>query len=391
MLARRWRSKGILKGGVVGTLMSNYGLEKFLRDEKIKFYRSKVGDRYVKEMMKKFNFNLGGEQSGHIILGKFATTGDSLMVALEVLFSLRKRKKASKLLNIFKSLPQILVNISVKDQNVIDNLKLKSKILIIAGSDSSGGAGIQADIKTVTALGGYAMTAVTAITAQNTRGVNTVVPIKSKEISKQILFTCKDIKPNSIKIGMLHSSQVIDSVSRALKHVKTSKIILDPVMIAKGGTRLINKSAIKTLKDKLIKKAYLLTPNIPEAEILTKTKIKNLDDMIHAANILLKFGAKNILLKGGHRKSKYIQDVFLNKKEVKIFKNIRIKTKNTHGTGCTLSSAIATFLSCGKPLKKSCELGIKYVNQAIGSNPNFGKGHGPINHLNSIIINKKFR
>ena len=186
-------------------------------------------------------------------------------------------------------------------------MKPKSKILIIAGSDSSGGAGIQADIKTVTALGGYAMTAVTAITAQNTRGVNTVVPIKSKEISKQILFTCKDIKPNSIKIGMLHSSQVIDSVSRALKHVKTSKIILDPVMIAKGGTRLINKSAIKTLKDKLIKKAYLLTPNIPEAEILTKIKIKNLDDMIHAANILLKFGAKNILLKGGHRKSKYIQ------------------------------------------------------------------------------------
>ena len=270
-------------------------------------------------------------------------------------------------------------------------MKLKSKILIIAGSDSSGGAGIQADIKTVTALGGYAMTAVTAITAQNTRGVNTVVPIKSKEISKQILFTCKDIKPNSIKIGMLHSSQVIDSVSRALKHVKTSKIILDPVMIAKGGTRLINKSAIKTLKDKLIKKAYLLTPNIPEAEILTKIKIKNLDDMIHAANILLKFGAKNILLKGGHRKSKYIQDVFLNKKEVKIFKNIRIKTKNTHGTGCTLSSAIATFLSCGKPLKKSCELGIKYVNQAIRSNPNYGKGYGPINHLNSIIVKKKFK
>ena len=128
MLARRWRSKGILKGGVVGTLMSNYGLEKFLRDEKIKFYRSKVGDRYVKEMMKKFNFNLGGEQSGHIILGKFATTGDSLMVALEVLFSLRKRKKASKLLNIFKSLPQILVNISVKDQNVIDNLNCRKAI-----------------------------------------------------------------------------------------------------------------------------------------------------------------------------------------------------------------------------------------------------------------------
>jgi len=270
-------------------------------------------------------------------------------------------------------------------------LKPKSKILIIAGSDSSGGAGIQADIKTVTALGGYAMTAVTAVTVQNTKGVSAVIPIKPKEIRKQILFTCKDIKPNGIKIGMLHSSQVIKSVVNALKKVKTSKIVVDPVMVAKGGARLINKSAIKTLKDKLIKKAYLITPNIPEAEVLTKTKIKTLEDMIHAANILLKFGVKNVLLKGGHRKSKYMKDILLNKKEIKIFKNKRIKTKNTHGTGCTLSSAIVTFLSCGKPLKKSCELGIKYVNQAIGSNPNYGKGHGPINHLNSIIINKKFR
>jgi len=270
-------------------------------------------------------------------------------------------------------------------------LKTKSKILIIAGSDSSGGAGIQADIKTVTALGGYAMTAVTAVTVQNTKGVSAVIPIKPKEIGKQILFTCKDIKPNAIKIGMLHSSQVIMSVVNALKKVKTSKIVLDPVMVAKGGTRLINQSAIKTLKDKLIKKAYLITPNIPEAEVLTKTKIKNLEDMIHAANILIKFGVRNVLLKGGHRKSKYIEDILLNRKEIKIFKNKKIKTRNTHGTGCTLSSAIATFLSCGKPLKKSCELGIKYVNQAIGSNPNYGKGHGPINHLNSIIINKKFR
>ena len=270
-------------------------------------------------------------------------------------------------------------------------MKIKSKILIIAGSDSSGGAGIQADIKTVTALGGYALTAVTAVTVQNTKGVSAVVPIKPKEIAKQILFTCKDIKPNGIKIGMLHSSQVIKSVANALKKVKTSKIVVDPVMVAKGGARLINKSAIKTLKNKLIKKAYLITPNIPEAEVLTKTKIKTLEDMIHAANILLKFGVKNVLLKGGHRQSKYMEDILLNKKEIKIFKNKRIKTRNTHGTGCTLSSAIATFLSCGKPLKKSCELGIKYVNQAIGSNPNYGRGHGPINHLNSIIINKKFR
>jgi len=270
-------------------------------------------------------------------------------------------------------------------------VKPKSKVLIIAGSDSSGGAGIQADIKTVTALGSYAMTAITAVTVQNTTGVSSVISINPKEIGKQILFTCKDIKPNGIKIGMLHSSKAILSVVSALNKVKTSKVILDPVMVAKGGARLINESAIKTLKDKLIKKVYLITPNIPEAEILTKTRIKNLEDMIRAANILLKLGAKNVLVKGGHRKTKYMEDVFLNKKEIKIFKNKKIKTRNTHGTGCTLSSAITTFLSCGKPLKKSCELGIKYVNQSIRSNLNYGKGHGPVNHLNSIILDKKFR
>ena len=270
-------------------------------------------------------------------------------------------------------------------------MKPNSKVLIIAGSDSSGGAGIQADIKTVTALGSYAMTAITAVTVQNTTGVISIVPISAQEVGKQIFFTSKDIKPDAIKIGMLHSSDVIKSVVNALKKIKTSRIVLDPVMVAKGGTKLINQKAIKTLKEKLIRKAYLVTPNIPEAEILTKIKIKNLEDMIYAAKILLKIGAKNVLLKGGHNKTEYVQNVLLSKKGIEIFKNRRIKTKNTHGTGCTLSSAITTFLSCGKPLKKSCELGIKYVNQAIGSNLNYGKGHGPINHLNSILIDRKFR
>ena len=269
-------------------------------------------------------------------------------------------------------------------------MKPKSKILIIAGSDSSGGAGIQADIKTVTALGGYAMTAITAITAQNTTGVSSVIPLQPKEIEKQILFTSKDIKPDAIKIGMLHSSEVILSVMRALRKVKTNKIILDPVMVAKGGFKLINDKAIKTLKDKLNKKVFLITPNIPEAEVLTKTKIRSLEDMIHAANILLETGVKNILVKGGHMNVRTMQDVFLNSKELKVFKNKKIITKNTHGTGCTLSSAITTFFACGKSLNKSCELGIKYVNQSIRSNPNYGKGHGPINHLSSIKISRMF-
>ena len=267
----------------------------------------------------------------------------------------------------------------------------KSKVLIIAGSDSSGGAGIQADIKTVTSLGCYAMTAITAITAQNTTGIKSIIPLKPREISSQIEFTSKDIKPNSIKIGMLHSKQVIAAVIKSLKKINAKKIVLDPVMVAKGGTKLIDNNAIELLKNKLIKKVSLITPNIPEAEILTKTEIINKEDMIFAAYKLIEFGARNVLIKGGHLKSKIVQDIFVSKSDIKIFNSHRYKTKNTHGTGCTLSSAITTFLSCGKPIKKACELGIKYVNSAILTNPNYGKGHGPINHLNTMSIDKKFR
>ena len=267
----------------------------------------------------------------------------------------------------------------------------KSKVLIIAGSDSSGGAGIQADIKTVSALGCYAMTAITAVTVQNTTGVKSIIPIKPKEISNQIEFTARDIKPNAIKIGMLHSAKVISAVRKSLKKIDIKKIVLDPVMVAKGGTKLINNEAIDEIKKKLMKKILLITPNIPEAELLTNTKINSLNDMIKAGQLLINLGAKNVLIKGGHLKSNEINDILLNKKIIKIFKNKKYKSKNTHGTGCTLSSAIATNLSCGKDLIKSCEQGIKYVNEAIKSNLNYGKGNGPINHLNSITLNKKFR
>jgi hydroxymethylpyrimidine/phosphomethylpyrimidine kinase len=267
----------------------------------------------------------------------------------------------------------------------------KSRVLIIAGSDSSGGAGIQADIKTVSALGCYAMTAITAVTVQNTTGVKSIIPIKPKEISNQIEFTARDIKPNAIKIGMLHSAKVISAVMKSLKKIDVKKIVLDPVMVAKGGTKLINNEAINEIKKKLMKKILLITPNIPEAELLTNTKINSLNDMIKAGQLLINLGAKNVLIKGGHLKSNEINDILLNKKIIKIFKNKKYKSKNTHGTGCTLSSAIATNLSCGKDLIKSCEQGIKYVNEAIKSNLNYGKGNGPINHLNSITLNKKFK
>ena len=270
-------------------------------------------------------------------------------------------------------------------------MKPKSKVLIIAGSDSSGGAGIQADIKTVTSLGSYAMTAITAITAQNTTGVKSIVPIKPKEISNQINFSIGDIKPNAVKIGMLHSKQVIRAVMISLKRSKIKKIVLDPVMVAKGGAKLINNSAISYIKKQLIKNMFLITPNIPETEILTNTKINSTQDMIKAGKILIRLGAKNVLIKGGHLKSKQMNDILLNKKVIKVFRSKKYSSKNTHGTGCTLSSAIATYLSCGKDLIKSCELGIKYVNEAIKSNLNLGKGNGPINHLSSFTIDKKFK
>ena len=266
----------------------------------------------------------------------------------------------------------------------------KSKVLIIAGSDSSGGAGIQADIKTITSLGGYALTAITAVTAQNTTGVKSIIPISPIEISNQIEFSAKDIRPDAIKIGMLHSKRVILAVIKSLKKIKVSKLVLDPVMVAKSGTKLLNNDAILYIKERLMKKALLITPNIPEAEILTKIKINSTKDMIKAGKVLISFGAKNVLIKGGHLKSKTINDILVNNKIIKIFNNKRYNTKNTHGTGCTLSSSIATYLSCGKDLIKSCELGIKYVNEAIKSNLKLGKGNGPINHLNSININKKF-
>ncbi len=263
--------------------------------------------------------------------------------------------------------------------------------MIIAGSDSSGGAGIQADIKTATSLGVYAMTAVTAVTVQNTTGVKSIFSIPEREIYNQIVFTSKDIKPNAIKIGMLHSTQVINKVFNALTKIRIKKIILDPVMVAKGGFKLINDQAISLMKKKLLKKVLLITPNIPEAQILSGVKINTKEDMIFAAKKLVQLGVPNVLIKGGHLKSKKVDDIFVNKKEIKIFSNKKLNTENTHGTGCTLSTAITSFLSCGKPLKKSCELGIKYVNSAILTNPKIGKGHGPINHLNSMKLLKRYK
>ena len=260
-------------------------------------------------------------------------------------------------------------------------MKLKSKLLIIAGSDSSGGAGIQADIKTATSLGVYAMTAITAITAQNTTGVKSIIPVPPKEIFNQISFSVQDIKPNSVKIGMLQNVGVIKEVIKAIKKYKLKNIIIDPVMVAKGGHRLISNSSINYLRKKLLPYALLVTPNIPEAETLIKKRIKTLEDVIKAGKEILKFGPKFVLIKGGHTNKSFIEDVLISKKNIKIFKNKKIKTKNTHGTGCTLSSAIASFISKNYNMNESCRRSIQYVHKAILLNPKFGRGHGPINHM----------
>jgi hydroxymethylpyrimidine/phosphomethylpyrimidine kinase len=260
-------------------------------------------------------------------------------------------------------------------------LKLKSKLLIIAGSDSSGGAGIQADIKTATSLGVYAMTAITAITAQNTTGVKSIVPVSPKEIFNQISFSVQDIKPNSVKIGMLQNVGVIKEVIKAIKKYKLKNIVIDPVMVAKGGHRLISNSSINYLRKKLLPYALLVTPNIPEAETLIKKRIQTLEDVIKAGKEILKFGPKFVLIKGGHTNKSFIEDVLISKKNIKIFKNKKIKTKNTHGTGCTLSSAIASFISKNYNMNESCRRSIQYVHKAILLNPKFGRGHGPINHM----------
>jgi hydroxymethylpyrimidine/phosphomethylpyrimidine kinase len=260
-------------------------------------------------------------------------------------------------------------------------LKLKSKLLIIAGSDSSGGAGIQADIKTATALGVYAMTAITAITAQNTTGVKSIVSIPPREIFKQISFSVQDIKPSSVKIGMLHDVGVIKEVIKAIKKYKLKNIVIDPVMVAKGGQRLISNSSINFLREKLFPYALLVTPNIPEAKALIKKNIKTLEDIIKAGKQILNFGPKFVLIKGGHINKSIIEDVLISKNNIKIFKNKKIKTKNTHGTGCTLSSAIASFISRNYDMNESCRRSIQYVHKAILLNPKFGRGHGPINHM----------
>ncbi|MGB1843602.1 MAG: bifunctional hydroxymethylpyrimidine kinase/phosphomethylpyrimidine kinase [Thalassobaculaceae bacterium] len=262
---------------------------------------------------------------------------------------------------------------------------MNGRVLICAGSDSGGGAGIQADIKTVTALGCFAATAITALTSQNTKGVFNVLDIPTSFLRQQMTVVLEDIGADVIKTGMLHNAEVIRTISNTLENLgDSSTLVIDPVMVAKGGHSLLQTSAIDALKNELIRKADVLTPNIPEAEVLVGIEITSVDDMRRAGERLLNMGPKSVLIKGGHLTDDTLTDILLTQSEEKLYSSPRLKTVHTHGTGCTLASAIAAGIAQGLEVQIATERARKYVFEAIRTAPGLGAGHGPLNHAHTI-------
>jgi len=263
--------------------------------------------------------------------------------------------------------------------------QVKGRVLIVAGSDSGGGAGIQADIKTVTALGAYAATAITALTAQNTQGVQGVQGVPPAFIAQQMELVLADIGADAIKTGMLHNAEVIETVVGALERLAPlTPVVVDPVMVAKGGASLLDMAAADTLKRRLLPRAAVLTPNIPEAEALTGRKIVSVEDMRAAALDLLRMGPRAVLVKGGHREGGTVVDLLAETVEgevrIETFRSKRIDSRHTHGTGCTLASAIAAGLAQELDLVAAVRRARAYVLRALKTAPGFGQGHGPLNH-----------
>jgi hydroxymethylpyrimidine/phosphomethylpyrimidine kinase len=259
-------------------------------------------------------------------------------------------------------------------------------VLIVAGSDSGGGAGIQADVKSVTALGAFAATAVTALTAQNTLGVHGVVPVDPDFVALQMRVVLTDIGADAIKTGMLGSSAVIRAVASTLGELCPSvPLVVDPVMIAKGGHPLLEPDAASALASLLVARAALVTPNAPEAEALTGIAVRGVDDLPRAADRLLALGAGAVLVKGGHLPGDVVVDLLRTADGVeRRFESERIATTSTHGTGCTLASAIAAGIADGLRLEDAVERAHDYVLVAIRTAPRFGQGHGPLNHAHPL-------
>lgn len=259
------------------------------------------------------------------------------------------------------------------------------RVLTIAGSDSGGGAGIQADIKTISACGCFAMSAITAVTVQNTVGVSEVHPIPEHIVESQIMAVLSDLGADAIKIGMLHSSEVIVAVKDSLKRFAARNIVLDPVMVSTSGHKLMRDEAIETLKNELIPFADIITPNIPEAEILLQRKIRSDKEMPQAAKDLSMNGKVSVLLKAGHLSVNELTDIFYNAEtgETLQLKSVKSETLNTHGTGCTLSSAVAAFLAHGLTKNEAVLQAKVYISEAIqeGAKYKIGNGHGPVHHF----------
>ncbi|KLU65238.1 hydroxymethylpyrimidine/phosphomethylpyrimidine kinase [Desulfosporosinus acididurans] len=254
------------------------------------------------------------------------------------------------------------------------------KALTIAGSDSSGGAGIQADLKTFSAHGIFGMSVITAVTAQNTQGVFAVQDISREMIAAQIKAIFEDIEVDGLKIGMVSQISSIEVIAESLKNYSPQNVVLDPVMVSKSGYHLLNPEAEETLIRKLLPLATVVTPNIPEAEVMTKMSIRNLPQMEAAAKIIRQMGAKNVLLKGGHLEDDSI-DILYNGQGFEYYASKRIVTKNTHGTGCTLSSAITSNLALGYSLDEAVSRAKEYISAAIEHSLEIGKGVGPTHHF----------
>ncbi len=259
------------------------------------------------------------------------------------------------------------------------------RVLIVAGSDSGGGAGIQADIKTVTALGGFAMTAVTAVTAQNTTGVFGVSALDPAFVAQQIEVVLDDLGADCIKTGMLSGTGVINAVAGALEtHAPAVPLVVDPVMFAKGGHPLLATDAVAGLKATLLPRATLVTPNIPEAAALAGRAVETVEDMERAAVEICSLGAEAVLVKGGHLPGPVLTDILVDSTGTLRLEDPRIETRHTHGTGCTLASAIAVRLATGVPLHDAVADARGYVREAIRTAPDLGAGHGPMNHAHTV-------
>ena len=253
--------------------------------------------------------------------------------------------------------------------------------MTIAGSDSGAGAGIQADLKTFAALGVYGTSVLTAITAQNTRGVSGIHEVPTELIRAQIQAVVSDIGANAVKTGMLSSTEIIETVAEEVRRLGLATLVVDPVMVANGGDRLLKENAVEAMRSKLLPLAMVITPNGPEAEVLTGIKVRSPQDARRAAEEIVRMGARSVVVKGGHLSGHDAVDTFYDGEEFREFSAPRVQTRNTHGTGCTFASGIAAGLAKGLALQEAVGQAKEYVTEAICANLDLGNGHGPLNHF----------